>query len=59
MVIEYRIVKKCGLCKGRFVVSRSESKRIYCDDCQKKVDRSNAEMIAKNDLAESLVKEEA
>jgi|AntAceMinimDraft_8_1070364.scaffolds.fasta_scaffold528888_1 uncharacterized Fe-S radical SAM superfamily protein PflX len=44
LVVEYRIVKKCGLCRGRFVVSRSQSKRIYCDACQLKVDKSNAEM---------------
>ena len=52
MVIEHRIVKKCGLCRARFVVSRTESKRIYCDECQKKVDASNKEMQAERERNE-------
>jgi len=50
LAVEYRIVKKCGLCRGRFVVERSQSKRIYCDACQIKVDKSNSEMAAAREL---------
>lgn len=56
MAVEYRIVKKCGLCRGRFVVERSQSKRIYCDACQIKVDKSNSEMAAARELEQAKAK---
>lgn len=31
---DYKIVKHCRLCKVRYVVARSESKKNYCDRCQ-------------------------
>lgn len=41
-MVEYNIVKHCNFCKGRFVVSRSESKNIFCYDCQIKFNDENA-----------------
>ena len=35
-MVEYNIVKFCRLCKKRFVVSKREAKKYYCDDCQSK-----------------------
>jgi len=35
-MVEYNIVKHCGLCKKRFVVNKSESKNNFCNDCQSK-----------------------
>lgn len=43
-MIDYKIVKYCRLCKRRFVVAKGESKKIYCKDCQVRVDRENREM---------------
>lgn len=37
-MVDYKIVKFCRLCKVRFVVPKSESKKNYCDICQKKMD---------------------
>ncbi len=45
----YKIVKYCGMCKKRFVVQKGESKRIYCDDCQKRLE----EQIRKEQKEES------
>lgn len=33
-MVEYKIVKHCLSCKARFVVDRTESKRMFCDKCQ-------------------------
>gem|GEM_PF-5056713 len=33
-MVEYKIVKYCISCKGRFVVDRTESKRLFCEKCQ-------------------------
>ncbi len=35
-MINYNIIKECRSCKARFVVSKGESKRMYCDKCEKK-----------------------
>ena len=36
-MVDYRIVKYCGLCKVRFVVNKGENKKIYCETCYQKV----------------------
>ncbi len=36
-MVNYIIVKYCTLCKVRFVVEKGESRKYYCDKCQKKV----------------------
>ncbi|MFH1641788.1 MAG: hypothetical protein ABIC04_02720 [Nanoarchaeota archaeon] len=33
-MVDYKIVKFCRRCKKRFVVSKAESKKNYCDDCE-------------------------
>jgi len=33
-MVDYKIVKYCRWCKERFVVSKGESKKYYCDSCQ-------------------------
>lgn len=38
-MINYKIVKHCRLCRVRFVVFKAESKKIYCDACQVKVNK--------------------
>ena len=35
---EYRIVKYCGNCRKKFVVDKSESRRYFCDECEKGVE---------------------
>ena len=42
-MVDYRIVKFCRMCKVRYVVDKSESKKNYCDKCQKKMDKENDE----------------
>jgi hypothetical protein len=32
-MVEYKIVKYCRLCKERYVVSKGEAKKFYCDKC--------------------------
>ncbi|MBU1975777.1 MAG: hypothetical protein KKG59_05220 [Nanoarchaeota archaeon] len=34
-MIDYRIIKHCRLCKIRFVVNKDQSKKNYCDKCEK------------------------
>ena len=36
-MIRYNIIKNCGYCRTRFVVSNGNggAKRIYCDKCEK------------------------
>jgi uncharacterized Fe-S radical SAM superfamily protein PflX len=34
---DYKIVKYCKLCKTRFVVHKSESKKNYCEACEVKM----------------------
>jgi hypothetical protein len=38
-------VKKCRICKKRFVVPKALAKRYFCDDCQKKVDKEGLPQI--------------
>tara|TARA_Y100000310_G_scaffold321765_1_gene379880 strand:- start:1196 stop:1327 length:132 start_codon:yes stop_codon:yes gene_type:complete len=35
-MVEYNIVKFCRACKKRYVVQRGESKKDYCEECEKK-----------------------
>ena len=35
---DYRIVKYCRMCKKRYVVDKGQSKKNYCDDCQKRME---------------------
>ena len=35
-MINYKMVKFCRLCKSRFVVSKGESKKYYCEKCENK-----------------------
>ena len=35
-MVDYRIVKFCRGCSKRFVVNKGESKRYFCDECEKK-----------------------
>lgn len=38
-MVEYNIVKHCGLCKKRYVINRKDAKKNYCDDCQIKINK--------------------
>ena len=38
-MVEYNIVKFCGLCRERFVVKKAEARRYFCDKCQAKVNK--------------------
>ncbi|HJN57120.1 MAG: hypothetical protein QF436_03365 [Candidatus Woesearchaeota archaeon] len=38
-MVDYNIVKHCRYCKTRFVVNKSEAKKIYCDACQVKINK--------------------
>jgi len=40
-MVEYNLIKNCRLCRARFVVGRSESKRIFCSKCEKIADKEN------------------
>ncbi len=35
-MVDYKLVKYCNMCKKKFVVPKSESKRWLCDDCDAK-----------------------
>jgi len=37
-MVEYNIVQHCRMCKKRYVVKKSEAKKYYCDDCEKKAE---------------------
>ncbi len=39
-MVDYNIVKHCGLCKVRFVVKKAEIRKHYCNVCQKKISES-------------------
>ena len=36
---DYNIIKFCRACRKRFVVSKGESKKNYCDVCQIRMDK--------------------
>ncbi len=38
-MVEYNIRIECRHCRTWFVVGRRESKRIYCDKCEKKANK--------------------
>ncbi|MFC1768611.1 hypothetical protein ACFLZX_02510 [Nanoarchaeota archaeon] len=42
-MVDYKIVKNCMWCRKRFVVSKGEAKRYYCDECQIKVNKQQSE----------------
>ncbi len=35
--MDYKLVKHCRYCKKRFLADRGQSRRIYCNPCEKKV----------------------
>ena len=37
-MIDYKIIKFCRICKKRYIVKKGENKKIYCDECQKRID---------------------
>lgn len=39
-MVEYNLVKICGLCRTRFTVPKKEFKRYYCKPCEKRVKRN-------------------
>lgn len=47
-MVDYKIVKYCRLCKKRFVVSKGESRKNYCDKCQLRIEKSYLEEAAAN-----------
>ena len=42
-MIEYKIIKYCRRCRKRFVVNKGESKKNYCDPCQKIIEKEYQE----------------
>lgn len=42
-MVEYNIVKYCSLCSKRFVVGKRDARKVYCADCENKVDSSQNE----------------
>jgi len=47
-MIDYKIIKHCRVCRTRFVVNKGQSKKNYCDACQKKFDAENKKADAEN-----------
>ena len=43
VLVDYNLVKYCRMCKKRFVVNKSESKKNYCDDCQSRFNNEHEE----------------
>ena len=39
-MVEYNIVKVCGLCRERFVVGKREARRYLCNKCQAKIKKT-------------------
>jgi PHP family Zn ribbon phosphoesterase len=33
----YKLVKYCRLCKTRFTVEKSDSRKVYCEECSKRI----------------------
>jgi len=40
-MVEYNMINFCRRCRARFVVGRRDSKRAYCDKCEKIKDKEN------------------
>lgn len=38
-MVEYKIVKICGLCRERFTVMKADARRRFCDKCEKIVNK--------------------
>jgi ribosomal protein S26 len=41
-MVAYKIVKYCRACQERFVVEKGQSRVVYCDKCQKKMEKDRA-----------------
>jgi len=39
-MVDYQIVKKCGLCRKQMVVGKSERSKRFCDKCKERIDKS-------------------
>jgi hypothetical protein len=39
---DYREVKYCRRCKVRYLVNKGEGKKVYCEDCYKKLLKERA-----------------
>jgi transposase-like protein len=44
-MVNYNIVKHCGLCKVRFVVDKSQARKHFCDACQKRIEREQRDEV--------------
>jgi len=42
-MVEYKIVKQCGLCRKRMVLQKSEAKKHYCDSCRNRIQQAQKE----------------
>jgi len=38
-MINYNIVKYCGLCRKRFVVGKDQARKRFCNKCQLKINK--------------------
>ncbi len=36
-MVEYNLVKNCGLCRNKFTVPKSDYKKFYCKPCEKRL----------------------
>lgn len=52
--MEYKMIKYCGVCRKKFFAMKGESKKRYCEECQKKIDKENKEVMEKESKEASL-----
>ena len=55
---DYKMVKYCMLCRKKFFAQKGESKRIYCDVCEKRVREQARKEQEAEDAAEAAAKKE-
>jgi len=48
-MIDYKIIKYCRICRKRYVVMKGEAKKIFCVECQKKLDKERSKSRRKEE----------
>lgn len=41
-MVEYRVVKYCRKCNKRYLVNKGEGRKIFCEDCFRKILKQKA-----------------
>jgi len=44
-MVDYKIIKICGICKKRFVVFKKDAKKNICEECRLRLENQKEEEL--------------